>query len=236
MLYPFGDQSKPKISFMCPSSVIDDLPVLVSQTLPTASKPLWIIRSIFTLHMCSFTYPVANRLPSDWNEIAYTSLACPSCNKSSCVVSTSQRRQVPSKLALPRYLPDGWNPIRATRPAWPDNVAIGVSLNINQHHVTLYINMCSIYFSKFHNRINPSAAPVAKLSTLLSKLMVDSGWNATPPTLSLCPFNVIISSHLGTLHILQRPDHAPVTNIFESGLKAHWATGRSSVICEPQFI
>lgn len=65
--------------------------------------------------------------------------------------------------------------------------------------------------------------------------MVASGWKATPPTLSLCPFNVNTLSQLGTVHTLQSPDHEPVTNSLESGLKAHWAIGRSSAICEDQF-
>lgn len=167
----------------------------------------------------------------------YTSLAWPSCNNNSCAVATSHNLHVPSKLALPKYLPEGWKPILATRLACPFNVAMGDSLILNMSMLSsVIVNAPStIYLSKFHSWINPSAPLDAKFKALFSWEIVASGWKATPPTLSLWPFNVNTFSQLGTVHTLQSPDHDPVTSNFESGLKAHWAIGRSSAICEDQF-
>lgn len=95
-----------------------------------------------SFHISIVTYPVATKLPSHWNPIPNTSLEWPSCSKSSSCRSTSQSRQVPSKEALPRYRPEGWKAMRATRRACPSRVAKGVSL---PYHLSITILAYSFY-------------------------------------------------------------------------------------------
>jgi hypothetical protein len=95
--------------------------------------------------------------------------------------------------------------------------------------VTLFT---TTYCSKDHKLTVPSAAPDTIFADPGERPTVDFGWNATPPTLSVCPLSVKTFLQSGTEKIFTKPLHAPVANNLEEGENAQEETGRSSAIWE----
>ena len=124
-----------------------------------------------------------------------------------------------SKEAEARYLPDGWNSTRQTRPLWPCSVCSGVSL-LRDHRWTSSA---------------PPWPPEPEARFSVSGVGVEAGGSqAMPPTMPVWPRRVVLVSRLGTDSSLMPPDQLPAAMVSPSGEKRVMLTGRSPAIWEPK--